>query len=196
MSLDITLSEVQPVTQRARFYKDGEKPYVEISFIGSKDTHISDVKPEHMANFRAEWDAFCDGSPLKKRDGTPLTDLVTEQRAETYFGRNIHNLEELSFLSDGQCQALGHGTLTDRENARKLLGQRAMSAKEQAHKRAVDMTAAAKPASDAPQPNADLSEVNAKLDKLSDGIGALVGLLTAQAQKSKPGRKPKEPASE
>ena len=126
MSMDITLPEVKAHTQTARFFRDGKKDKIEIKFVGSKDTLIQTVTPVHMATYKAEWDAFCDGRPAERRHGTPLTDLpaISEPRAADYIHRNVHNLEELAALNDGQCQALGHGTLTDRKGARELVSTR------------------------------------------------------------------------
>jgi hypothetical protein len=101
---DITLPEVAALQQRARFFKDGSIDKVEISAVGSKDTIIKKVGPEEMAKFKPEWDAYCDGIPLTRRPGTPLTDIlgVTQDRADAYIARNVHTAEELAVLTDGQ----------------------------------------------------------------------------------------------
>lgn len=182
---EITLPEVQSLPQSARFYKDGEKTLVEISFIGSKDNIVRKVQPEHMAKFRDEWNAFCDGEPLTRRKGTPLTEVMDEQRAQHYFSLNVHNVEELSALSDGQCQALGHGTLTLRETSRKLMIQR----KIEAHDRA------SKVISDATSKIGAMPEAKADIDALKSDVAELKTMfaqfLAAQAENPKRGRPPK-----
>ena len=193
MDLQVTIpggGVVASLTQRAKFYRsETGHDMVEISAVGSKDTTIRKVTPTDMAMFKAEWDAFNDGRPITKREGTPLTKVsgVNESRAEMYFGRNIHNAEELAALSDSQCQQLGHGVLTDRKAALALVATLAQEARVAAHdavlKAAEKITPAAAPAPD---------ELGKKIDALSDSVGALVALLTAQAaEKKKPGRPPK-----
>ena len=98
MLTDITLPEVKVYTQSAKFFRHGDQDFVEISFIGAKDTLVERVQPSHMAQFRSEWDAYCDGRPRQRREGIPLTDLpgLDEARAEGYVARNVHTLEELA----------------------------------------------------------------------------------------------------
>lgn len=184
---DITLPEVTALQQRARFFKDGEVDKVEISAIGSKDTFIKKVGPEEMARFKPEWDAHCDGRPMTRRPGTPLTDCagIEQVRADTYIARNIHTLEELAVLSDSQCQAVGHGTLTDRKNAQALLTTRKMR-DDTARRDAVGKAAATVGAAPAePKNDEQIAALGEKIDGLATGINALVGLLTAQAQEKK-----------
>ncbi len=192
--MDFTLPEVAVLHQKARFFKDEGVDFIEISYVGSKDTMIHRVQPKHMAQYREEWNAFCDGSPIKPRPGTPLTDLpsIRELRVPHYVNQNIHNLEELAALSDGQCQALGHGTLTDREATRKLLEQRMAEQntkirdfvmKEQA-------TIGPRPA-DKYAGISDLKETNDKLDALSNSVAALVQILQSNATKQQEVQVPK-----
>ena len=42
---DITLPEVKVYTQSAKFFRRGEQDFVEISFIGAKDTLVERVSP-------------------------------------------------------------------------------------------------------------------------------------------------------
>src|SRR5262245_41373278 len=130
---DITLPEVKVYTQAAKFFRRGDQDYVEISFIGAKDTLVERVQPSHMATFSNEWDDYCDGRPIQRRAGTALTDLpsLDHEKAECYIARNVHTLEELAALSDAQCQGIGHGTLTDRQGARKLVAQRQLETRDQ-----------------------------------------------------------------
>jgi hypothetical protein len=183
---------VASMQQRARFFRDAfGRDMVEISSVGSKDTSIRKVTPHDMAMFKADWDAYCDGRPVEKRAGIPLTDVpgVNADRAGMYVSRNIHNAEELASISDMQCQLLGHGVLTDRKAAQKLVMDRTQQAKVAQHDAV--LKAAEKLAPGKAGANGEIAALGKKIDALSDGIGALVGLLTAQAEKKKPGRPPK-----
>jgi len=67
--MDIDLDIVRPMHQNGRFFKDEfGRDQIEISFVGSKDTLIKDVSPQIMAQFRSEWDAYCDGRPVERMD--------------------------------------------------------------------------------------------------------------------------------
>lgn len=194
MTPDITLPEVQALHQKARFYRENDTDYVEISYVGSKDTLVKKVKPEHMAKFREEWNAFCDGVPLKKREGTPLTDVpgINEQLAEKYIGQNVHNAEELAALNDAQCQALGHGTLTLRKSSREMLGVRQFQQEEAARKKVSDAAATIGPVpAEKYASQSDLEELRHGMANLSQNVAALVQALAAK----KPGR-PKKNAEE
>jgi hypothetical protein len=183
--MEIDIPEVARMHQNARFYRDGERDYVEISYVGSKDTMIHRVKPEHMAMFRAEWNAYCDGIPVKKREGTPLVDVpnMPDAVAEKYIGMNIHNAEELAALSDGQCQALGHGALTLRNNARGMLQQR----------KAADLEAASRKISQAAASVGSLSDaeaqaaLDAKYASKAD-VDEIKGMLAQLLERRGPGR--------
>ena len=188
------LPEVPALPQTARFFRENGRDLVEISTAGSKDTVVRKVQPEHMAAFRNEWNAYCDGLPPQRRSGTPLTDLpsLKEAREEFYVTRNVHTLEELAVLSDAQCQALGHGTLTDREQARKLVTQRRFEAREQARKVVSDASAAVGPApAEAYASRSELADIKDTLAALSANVAALV----ERTQARRPGR-PKRPADE
>ncbi len=180
------------IPQRARFFKDNGRDFVEISFVGTKDTLVKKVAPEHMAKFRAEWDAYCDGRPPERRAGTPLTRLVQEQRAEHYIQRNIHNVEELAALDDVQCQGVGHGTITDREHARRLLEEQKLEREVKARERITNMTAAAAPASSQVGDSGDLTEIKQNLAALANSMQALITALTPRP----PGRPRKHPRRE
>lgn len=185
---DITLPEVAALQQRARFFKDGNADKVEISAVGSKDTYIKKVSPDEMARFKPEWDAYCDGKPLSRRPGTALTDCpgLDQSKADGYVARNIHTLEELAVLSDSQCQAVGHGTLTDRKNAQALLTERKMR-QDIAQRDAVGRAAASVGAAPAPV-TSDVAEIKDSIKALTDAVTALVALSAAK----KPGRPKKE----
>jgi hypothetical protein len=129
--IDIEIPEVRGAPVFAKFSRgeDG-RDYVEIKSVGMTDTSVQKVRPEHMARFRVEWDAYCDGRPMSKRPGTPLTELVESQQAETFIARNVHNLEELAVLNDLQCQGLGHGTMSLRKKAQELLVKQQMDARD------------------------------------------------------------------
>jgi hypothetical protein len=184
---DIVLPEVPALPQKARFFREGGRDLVELSTIGSKDTVVRKVQPQHMAQFRSDWNAYCDGQPPQRRSGTPLTDLpsLNKDKAEVYVAHNVHTLEELAELSDAQCQGLGHGTLTDREQARKLMEQRRFAAKEHARKVVSDAAAGIGPA---PAENyasrSELAEVKDLLAALSKNVATLAERMRAKA----PGR--------
>lgn len=193
--MELSIAGVDSFQQSARFYKDDGADFVEISFVGSKDSLVKKVSPEHMAKFKDAWDAYCDGRELEQRKGTPLTDApMSEIVAKSYVQRNVHTLEELAMLSDAQCQALGHGTLTHRENARKLIATRTDERRQDQMKavsKAAGTIGGAAPTADNSEVLETLKDQSQQLKVLNEGIGALVQLMTAQAQKSKPGRKPK-----
>lgn len=185
---DIQLPEVAALQQRARFFEKDGVNKVEISAVGSKDTIVKKVGPDEMAKFKAEWDAFCDGKPLVRRPGTALTDIpgVDQTRADHYIGRNIHTAEELASLSDGQCQAVGHGTLTDRKSAISMISMRRLKQDSARHDAVGKAFASVK---EAAQPKSEeLGEIGRKIDALADGINALVAALTPK----KPGRPKKD----
>jgi len=188
---DIVIPEVQALQQMAHFYREGNADFVRIGFVGEKDTVIRKVTPEHMEKFRKEWNAYCDGVPLSKRMGTPLTDVpnLNQEVAESYVHRNVHNAEELAALSDGTCQNLGHGTLTYRNEARKLLERRRLEASEAAAKKISKFIA--EPAPSEPDPRyaskEDVEQVKSGLDEMKQ---MMAQLLEATAKRG-PGRPPK-----
>lgn len=189
---DFTLPEVQVLHQKPRFFKEGNADFIEISYVGSKDTMIRKVCPQHMASFRDEWNAYCDGQPVKQRSGTPLTDLpsIKDLRVEHYTSRNVQTLEELAALTDAQCQALGHGVLTDREHTRKLLTQRTIEQTSQIRDKVTKMSADIGPVPSEKYASAgELAATNAKIDALADNVAALVAVLS---EKKKLGRPKKE----
>ena len=190
---ELELPEVAKQTKKGRFYKESGRDFIEISFVGSKDTFVDRVQPEHMAEFRTEWNAYCDGKPLEKRKGTPLTDLpgLNEQKAEKYINANVHNLEELAALSDGQCQAVGHGVLTDRENTRKLLLDRQHKFKELMQKKIGNEMGKAQPVKDEAAA-AELSEMKTAIAALAQGQADTNKAIAALAQALTP-RKPGRP---
>lgn len=191
--MNIDIPEVSAMLQTARFYRDGEAPFVEVGFVGSKDTVVSKVKPEHMAKFQSQWNSFCDGTPMKQRAGTPLTEIMPEQQALQYIAKNVHTAEEIAVLSDAQCQALGHGTITLRKAAQEMLTLRALKQQETTRdiltkaSASIGAVPAEKYASES-----DLKEISAKVDSLTESIGALVAALAPK----KRGPKPKNQAEE
>ncbi len=192
---EITLPEVRAHTQTARFFRSGNKDMVEISFVGSKDNLNKVVTPAHMAQFRTEWDAYCDGRPPEKRAGTPLTDLpsISQERADDYIHRNVHNLEELTVLNDGQCQALGHGTLTDRRAARDLITTRSLQLRDKLQKEVQDKSATIGPVpAEKYAGNSDLDAVKADVAELKTGIAQILAAMQAK----KPGRPKKAKAAD
>jgi hypothetical protein len=193
--MSIDLPEVQSLPQSARFYREGEADLVEISFVGTKDTVVRKVKPEHMAQFREEWNSFCDGVPMKQRTGTPLTDLpgVDEQRAKGFIDRNVHTAEEVAVLSDAQCQALGHGTLTLRKQAQELLMVRAAQQQTKSRDEIVKQSASigALPAEKYAS-ETDLAEVKQAVTDLGGKMDAILAVLAAK----KPGRPKKKAEGE
>lgn len=190
---DITLPEVKAHTQAGRFFRRGDRDYIEISFIGSKDTINQSVTPEHMAKFKAEWDAYCDGRPMQQRPGTPLTDLsqISEARAQDYIHRNVHNLEELAALNDGQCQSLGHGTLTDRKGARALVAERQMQERDKLQREVQQKSATVGPVpAEKYAGNSEVESLKSEVAELKQGMGQILELL----QKRKGGRPKKQKA--
>jgi hypothetical protein len=190
---DFTLPEVKVYTQSAKFFRRGEQDFVEISFIGAKDTLVERVQPSHMAQFRTEWDAYCDGRPMQRRQGIPLTDLpgLDEARAEGYIARNVHTLEELAALSDALCQGIGHGTLTDRQGARKLVAQRQLEIRDRMQRAVHEASAAIGPRpSERYAPNADMEAVRGELAELRQSIADLAALI-GQPRKPHIRRKPR-----
>lgn len=188
---DITLPEVKVYTQSAKFFRRGEQDFVEISFIGAKDTLVERVGPSHMAQFRSEWDAYCDGRPMQRREGIALTELpgIDDEKAESYIARNVHTLEELAALSDAQCQGIGHGTLTDRQGARKLVAQRQLELRDRMQRAVHEASAAIGPRpAERYAPSADLDLIKSEIAELKQGIADLAGLVaktTQQRGKSK-----------
>lgn len=185
--IDVTAPEVQSLHQHARFFKDGGRNMVEISFVGSKDTIIHGVRPEHMSRFKNEWDAYCDGKAPERRKGTPFSEInMPADVAENYVHRNLHNLEELAALSDAQCQALGHGTLTQRNTAQKYLAQKKFEQDERARKLVSDLSAEIGPRpAEEYAAQSDLKAVSDKVENLTAAVESLVRIL---GEKKKPGR--------
>ena len=187
---DVLIPEVRELPQVARFFREGERDFVEISYVGAKDTVIRKVTPEHMARFRNEWDAYCDGRPMTRRTGTPLTDVpgVDEKREEYYVHRNIHTADELAVLSDAQCQAVGHGTLTHRQAARQLISMRQMERDERNRKAISDASAriGAAPSGDYASAS-DVTELKNTVGELAQSVAALVAALAPKPR----GRPPK-----
>src|SRR5512139_3308169 len=191
--MEIDLPEVQSFAQKPRFYKDGNRDLVEISLIGSPDTIVQRVTPEHMARFREEWNAYCDGRPMEQRKGTPLTTLpeITEEMAKSFVERNLHTLEELAVLNDHQCQGLGHGLLTLRKKAQHLVMSRQMAEKEQGYNRISSQMAKAASASEQ-EANAEVNELKDIVKEQGKQLAALTELLTKMAEPRKPGRPRKD----
>ncbi len=189
---DITLPEVKVHTQTARFFRDGSKDKIEIKFVGSKDTINQIVTPAHMAQFKSEWDAYCDGKEPEKRSGTPLTDLaaISQDRAADYIHRNVHTLEELAALNDGQCQALGHGTITDRKGARELVAMRQMQARDKLQREVQSKSATLGPVP------AEKYAPNSEIEALKCELSELKAMLSEALTKRKGGRPKKEKAPE
>lgn len=202
--IDIDLPEVKSFQQQPRFFKKDGKDFVEISFLGTKDTLVKKVTPDIMAKFQAEWNAYCDGRPLERRKGTPLTELpeITEQMAEDFVRRNLHTLEELAVLNDHQCQALGHGLITLRKKALALVQQRQFAERDKAHKAITAQTAAVAVQPDSKEVDdlkAIVAEQGKKIDQLVDVLSQFAkgtqGNYHAeggQLAKRKPGRPKKE----
>jgi len=177
---DITLPEVKVYTQAAKFFRRGDQDFVEISFVGAKDTLVERVQPSHMAAFRPEWDAYCDGRPIERRAGTALTELpgLDDERAEGYVARNVHTLEELAALSDAQCQGIGHGTLTDRQGARKLVAQRQLETRERMQRAVHEASAAIGPKpTERYAPSSELNSIKGEITELKQGIADLAELV-------------------
>lgn len=190
--MNIDIPEVQALPQHAKFYRDGEQDLIEISFVGSNDTVRRRVKPEHMAQFRDEWNAYCDGTPMKQRPGIPLKDLpgIDDNQVQNYINRNVHNAEEIAALSDAQCQALGHGTITLRKAAREMLALKAMKAQERNRDIITEQSAkiGAVPAEKYAS-QSDIAEIKESIAALTGGITALVQALQPKPRGRPPVKK-------
>lgn len=189
-AMDVDVQDVVPMHQHARFYKEGDFDMVEISYVGSKDTMVKKVAPDHMARFRNEWNAYCDGGPIKRRTGTALTEVpgLNESVAERFIAQNVHTAEELAALNDAQCQALGHGTLTFRNSARGLLDQRKQQRMEEIQKRIGKASAASISELEAKSEMDAKYASKADVDALSAKMDAILAVLS---DKPKRGRPPK-----
>lgn len=191
--MDIDVDIVKPLHQNARFFKADTTDMVEISFVGSKDTLVKKVKPEHMARFRDEWNAYCDGRPIEQRKGTSLATIpgLDETKVAQFIHQNVHTAEELAALSDIQCQALGHGTRTARANAQQLLRARADTAAANALDKI--SKAAEKIGTTPAGPSPEVAELKAEVAGLKEGMNAILAAL-ADLKPKKAGRPKKEPA--
>jgi hypothetical protein len=182
---DFTLPEVRAHGLAGSFFRgeDG-RDYVKIALVGSKDSFVKRVRPEHMAQFKAEWDAFCDGRPLAIRPGIPLTDLpsIKEARAQDYIHKNVHNLDELAALNDGQCQSLGHGTLTDRKAARELVASRQAEAKTLSERKVQEASAAIGKTADPDE----VDGIKAEVAELKNSVSQILELLQAKPKRGRP----------
>jgi hypothetical protein len=189
--MEVTAPEVTAMHQKVRFFKDDGKDLAEISWVGSKDNIIKKVTPDIMARYRDEWNAYCDGTPLKVRDGTKLDEVpgMHTNVAENFIAQNVHTAEELAALSDAQCQALGHGTLTMRGAARTLLEMRKAKLTEEMSKR-ISQASVAGTLSDA-QAQAEMDAKYATKADVDD-IKSMLAQLMAQSTRRGPGRPRKE----
>lgn len=187
MTEEVSIDLVQGFAQTARFFRDGNKDYVEISFIGNPDTVIQKVTPAIMAQYRDSWNAFCDGVPMRKREGTALTELseITQEKAVDLIRRNVHNLEELAALTDHQCQGLGHGTMSLRKLAQALVGRRQFEKRDADHKKINESIA---PAQNNHPEMAALSEIVKQQGEALEKMSAVIAQLNAALQ-DKPARK-------
>lgn len=203
MSLDITLPEVKGHGTVARFYQHKGKDMAEVSFVGTKDSISLRVTPDLMAQYKREWDAYCDGKPLEPRAGTPLTDLssISEDRAKEYVYRNVHNLEELAALSDAQCQGIGHGAMTERKAAIALVMHRQAQRRDALEKEVQNKSATIGPVpAEKYAGSSDVETLKAEVAELKEGIGQILEALAkpkkrAPTVKLKPGRVAKENAA-
>lgn len=187
---DINLPEVPARTLHARFFKDGRgSDRVEISMAGSKDTVVTEVTPDVMAQYRDEWNAYCDGKPLTQRQGTSLMDIpgMNDDRVKHYLHMNVHTVEELAALSDIQCQQVGHGVLTERKTAQALLASRMADRRQKFHDKLEKAMAAAQPVKN--------EVADGKLDKLIAGQEQMTQAILSLAQALQP-RKPGRPKKE
>ena len=103
---------------------------------------------------------------------------LDEEKAEGYVARNVHTLEELAALSDAQCQGIGHGTLTDRQGARKLVAQRLLETRERMQRAVHEASAAIGPKpAERYVPSSDLDSIKGEIAELRQGIADLVELI-------------------
>jgi hypothetical protein len=192
--IDVDIPEVRALRAQPRFYRnENGVDFVEISYIGVKDTNIHKVKPKHMAMFRDEWSAYCDGRPMAKRAGTPLTDMpeINAALAKELTERNVHNLEELAVLSDAQCQGLGHGMITNRKKANQLLAQRELDGKSRANQEVAERMAGvgSTPVGYVPpEIQSVFSDQDKKIAALTSQVSALVDIMTKLSKPAKRGR--------
>ena len=194
--IDIATSDVPALELRPRFFRDdGGQDFVEISAVGGRDTVIHKVKPEHMARFSAAWEAYQDGREMPLRKGTPLTDLpqITAELAKTFIERGVHNLEEISILSDAQCQGLGHGTLNLRRQARELVETRKANERTRMFDK-ISETNAIKPDGQTSFP--EFTALSAKVDQLATQMQSFLEAMTAAQQPKRKKSNGAEPAAD
>lgn len=181
-------SEVQGFELRPRFYREGEKDFIEITAVGGRDTVIHKVGPADIKRFAAAWEAYTEGKEMPLRKGTALTELpqINAELAKTMIDRGVHNLEEVAFLSDAQCQGLGHGTMNLRKQATELLMTRKAEEKVRVHDK---MSEANAPVS---APSGEVAALSAKIDQLAEGMAQTtqqIQALIAAMSAPKRGRK-------
>ncbi len=113
---------------RAEFHRDDVtgREMVTIRIKGSNDTSIQKVEPHHISMWPVEYQAFKTNNPDIEIGGTPLMEIpgMTPEKVRNYKLNGVRNVEELSELSDMNCNLMGHGVLTDRSVARLLLEAR------------------------------------------------------------------------
>ena len=118
--------EVMPfLSQQAGKEIKEKKLYVRIVVKGDdKKIVVRPVNDQDKRRFPFSWQQFERGEDQSKR-GTPLTDLF-DSDAEIvphYGAMNIHTLEDLAQVSDGNLQALGAGARENRLRAKEYLAK-------------------------------------------------------------------------
>lgn len=190
--MNVEIPEVQSFVLKPRFYREKDVDYIEISMIGSKDTVCHKVKPEDMQRFPAEWAAYCDGRPVLPRKGTPLMNLpgMNESLSKKLYDGNVQTVEELAVLNEGQCGSFGHGTLTQRNNARKFIERKQAEGRNLIAERMTTAIAAPVPVADP-----EVAELKNAVKDMGAQIAALVQIVAAQNQ-PKPRGRPKKNGSD
>lgn len=189
--MDYEIPEVLSYQHQPRFFNDKGKHFVEISTIGAKDTVVHKVTPEIMARFRDEWNAYCDGRPIERRAGTPLTVLkeISQDAADDYQKKNLHTLEELAVLSDHQCQGLGHGLITLRKKAQQIVMQRKAAEQTKVQDK---INAESTKSAPAPDNAGEIAELKSAVEEQGKQIAALIAALTPKQPAKQPAKKGKK----
>ena len=92
-------------------------------------------------------------------------------------------------MNDAQCQGIGHGTLTDRQGARKLVAQRQHEVRDRMQRAVHEASAAIGPRpAERYAPNAEMEALRGEIAELRQSIadlGGLIAKISTTARKAK-----------
>jgi hypothetical protein len=122
---------------RAKFFKDGERDYIEITIIGDPCTVLRKVTVQDTQRFPIDWAAYVAGEKEIVIDGSPLTDVpgVDRNLSLAYKLKGVRTAEELAALDEMSAKSLGMGGLTTWQAARNLVRLRQLEALAEAPRR-------------------------------------------------------------